>query len=181
MEIKKDTWVWGNETIVWGYHPEHKYTFKILEPKVGRPGCLSLQYHNQKSESWLQLRGESWILVCLGNKVCTKIMKPGDIQNLPTGVIHRLMAVTADCQVAEPSTPDAHAADKNAPKDVIRLACVHGRECSAARNSAEEQLVKESILISESAIKALEAGQRPEEINTELLQSLGSFNCFSMP
>lgn len=179
MNPKKDTWVWGTETIVWGYSPEHKYTFKILEPKVGRPGCLSLQYHNQKSESWLQLRGQSWILVCIGNNVCTKILKPGDVQNLPTGVIHRLMAVTPDCQVAEPSTPDAHAADKSAVKDVIRLACVHGRECSEPRNLQEAELIKEAIRISEEAIAAIEAGRIPAEINSAKLGELGAFNVFS--
>ena len=61
-EIQTDSWVWGNERIIWGYDSSHQYTFKILEPKRGHSGCMSLQYHHVKSETWLVLRGQLWTL-----------------------------------------------------------------------------------------------------------------------
>lgn len=174
-ELQVDNWVWGNEKIVWGYSPEHKYTFKILEPKKGRMGCLSLQYHNEKSESWLQIKGKSWILVSVKDKICSKILNVGEVQNLPTGTVHRLMGLTEDCQVAEPSTPEAHAADKSAPKDVVRLHCVQGRDCIEGKDENEKQLVLESIRITEEAIEAIEKGEEPKEYYPELLKELGNF------
>lgn len=136
---------------------------------------MSLQYHDHKSETWLMLRGEIWALFALEGRVCTKIMKAGDGQNIETGVIHRMMGLTADAQVAEPSTPDRHAADKSVPKDVVRLHCVHGREVVKARTAEEEQLVKLSIKYSEEAIACLESGKRPPEYNPEFLEGRGAF------
>lgn len=172
---KIDTWVWGRERIIWGFDPSHQYTFKILEPKVGRDGCMSLQYHDYKSETWLMLRGEIWALFALDGQVCTKIMRPGDGQNIITGVIHRMMGLTGDAQVAEPSTPDRHAADKSAPKDVVRLHCVHGREVVKGRTAEEQRLVELSIQYSEEAIKCVESGQRPPEHQPEFLEARGAF------
>ncbi|NDC37224.1 MAG: hypothetical protein EBZ48_04135 [Proteobacteria bacterium] len=173
--VQVDTWVWGRERILWGFEPSHKYTFKILEPKRGRAGCMSLQYHLEKSESWLVLRGELWTLFVVDGKVCTRIMRAGDGQNILTGMIHRMAGVTDDVQVAEPSTPDRHAADKSVLKDVVRLHCVHGRPCDAPRDSVEAALLQESIRISEEAMVAIDAGQRPREYNPEFLLGRGSF------
>lgn len=173
---KVDKWVWGNEQIAWGFDTSHKYTFKILEPKVGKDGCLSLQYHHEKSETWLVIRGEVWALVVIGDQVATKIMRPGDGQNLPTGVIHRLMGLTPDCQVAEASTPDRHAADKSVPKDVVRLHCVQGREVARPVDERMAKVTAEAIDITMQAIASIAAGKTPIEVNPELLQSSGSFN-----
>jgi hypothetical protein len=174
--LQIDQWVWGREKIVWGFHPSHKYTFKIIEPLKGRQGCMSLQYHNQKSETWLVIRGIAWGLVVVDGKVCTRLMRPGDIQNLPTGCIHRMMGVTDDVQVVEPSTPDAHAADKSVPKDVVRLHCVLGREVASPRNEAEAEIVKRCIDATEDAIRAIEGGRLPVEQNLESLQGYGAAN-----
>lgn len=169
----KDTWPWGNELVIWGYSPEHKYTFKILEPKKGRAGCLSLQYHHEKSESWLCVRGIAWALVVVADQVCTRILRAGDVQNLPTGCIHRLMGVSDDVQVAEPSTPDRHAADKSAPKDVVRLHCVLGRDVAKARTPAEATIVTRAIEITEEAIAAIEKGTIPKEYNPQIVMGFG--------
>ena len=177
--IQVDTWVWGREQILWGFDPSHKYTFKILEPKRGRAGCMSLQYHHEKSESWLILRGQLWALFIVDGKICTRVMGPGDGQNISIGMVHRMAGVTDDVQVAEPSTPDRHAADKSAPKDVVRLHCVHGRPCDAARDSAEAALLAEAIRITEEALEAIELGQQPREYNPEFLQGRGSFRITS--
>jgi hypothetical protein len=173
-----DQWVWGKETIIWGDKPDHKYTFKLLEPKVGRQGMLSLQSHHSKSESWFQLKGQSWALVITDEKVCTRILKPGDIQNLPTGTIHRLMGLTTDCQVLEPSTPDAHAADKSVAKDIIRYHCVLGRETITVEDQKLNSLIQQAISVSEKAILDIENGKMPEEINlAELMGDTGFRLC----
>jgi len=173
--LQIDTWVWGREQIIWGYDTSHAYTFKILEPKRGRAGCMSLQYHLQKSESWLILRGELWALFIVDGKVCTRIMRPGDVQNISTGMVHRMAGISADVQVAEPSTPDRHAADKSIPKDVVRLHCVHGRACDPARDSGEQVLLQEAIEKTEEAIIAIDSGQMPKEYHPEFLIGRGSF------
>jgi mannose-6-phosphate isomerase-like protein (cupin superfamily) len=172
--LQVDEWVWGTEKIVWGFDPSHKYTFKIIEPRRGRSGCMSLQYHHAKSETWLVIRGIAWGLVVAEDQVCTRLMRPGDIQNLPTGYIHRLMGVTADVQVVEPSTPDAHAADKTVPKDVVRLHCVLGREVSLPRNTLEAKIIEECVRVTEEAITAIERNELPKEYNLEILGRHGA-------
>ena len=168
-----DSYVWGRERILWGYDPQHRYTLKILEPEVGEQGCLSLQYHDQKSESWVVLGGTAWALVVIDGVVCTRVMQPGAVQNLPAGTIHRLMGLSSDVQVLESSTPDRHAADKSVSKDVVRLHCYLGREVSAPRDSAEQLLVDSCVLASDRALKALEAGVEPEPENSELVEGSG--------
>ena len=171
--MKTDDWVWGQEIIIWGDEPSHEYTFKILQPKKGRDGCLSLQFHNGKSESWLCLRGTAWTLVVADGRVCTRLLYPGDIQVLRAGVIHRLMGVTDDVQVAEPSSPDRHAADKSAAKDVVRLHCVMGRESVPPRTEEEAEVVRTSIAYTEEAIAAVERGEMPCEHNAAYLLEHG--------
>jgi mannose-6-phosphate isomerase-like protein (cupin superfamily) len=172
--VQTDSWVWGDELIVWGFDPSHRYTFKILQPKRGRTGCLSLQYHHQKSESWLVIRGIAWTLVAVDGTVCTRVMRPGDIQNLSAGMIHRVAAVSDDLQIVEPSTPDAHAADKSVPKDVVRLHCVHGRPIDAPRNESEKRVVETAIQYTEEAMQAIEAGKTPPEHNRAFLDTHGA-------
>lgn len=174
-KLHVDEWVWGTETIIWGYDPAHQYTFKVLAPKKGRLGCLSLQYHHEKSESWFQYTGVAWALLIIGDTVCTRLLRAGDIQNIKTGVIHRLMGVTDDCKVLEPSTPDKHAADKSVAKDVVRLHCVQGREVSAPRHDREALLAARAVTITEEAIEAIENGQLPKEYSPELLVGHGSY------
>lgn len=170
-----DDWIWGTETIIWGFESSHKYTFKVLAPKKGRLGCLSLQYHHEKSESWFQYTGIGWALLIIEDTVCTRLLRPGDIQNIETGTIHRLMGVTDDCRVLEPSTPDKHAADKSVTKDVVRLHCVLGREVSPARDAKEVSLIEKAVLYTEEAIKSIESGSLPVEHNAKLLIGNGSY------
>ncbi len=171
--IKTDQYVWGQEQILWGFDPAHQYTLKVLEPKPGKAGCLSLQYHKEKSESWLVLSGAAWILMVVEGKVCTRIMRRGDLQNIPTGTIHRIAAASSDLKVLEPSTPDRHAADKTVVKDVIRLHCFHGREVSAPGDESQKQIVNDCVTVSQTAMDSIAAGNTPEEFNPELLLKLG--------
>ena len=170
--MKIDEWVWGREKVVWGFDPSHRYTFKIIEPKKGRAGCLSLQYHHEKDELWLCLTGRMWALAVIDGTVCTWNMAAGDMLVLPKGVIHRLTAITDGATLCEPSTPDAHAADKSVPKDVVRLHCTLGRDCAVPRNAREEAIVVECIAKTEEAIAFIEKGELPPEHHRELFGEL---------
>jgi hypothetical protein len=174
-QLHVDSWIWGDEKIVWGYHPSHAYTLKVLEPKKGRAGCMSLQYHDHKSETWVAIRGLIWILIAVDGLVATKIMAPGDIQNISPGMIHRLTGITADAQILEPSTPDRHAADKSVTKDVVRLHCVHGRAVVPARTPGEAMLVEQAIRYTEEAVEAIERGELPPLHNPDHLCGRGAF------
>ncbi|MBX7143328.1 MAG: hypothetical protein K1X79_02645 [Oligoflexia bacterium] len=174
-KLPEDSWVWGKEKIIWGFDPQHKYTLKILEPRPGREGCLSLQYHDEKSESWVCLRGSAWILLVVDGKVCTRILHPGDIQNVPQGILHRITAIEPGTQILEPSTPDRHTANKQVPKDVVRLHCYHGRPVSQARDNAEKALVSEAVMASDKAMADIAAGEAPAELNVQILSKHGAF------
>lgn len=174
--IPCDTWAWGRELLIWGYQPQHHYTFKIIEPRQGRAGCMSLQYHDEKSETWLVLRGEIWALFVVESHVCTRIMRPGDIQNISPTVVHRMCGITNDAQVAEPSTPDVHAADKSRKKDVVRLHCVHGRETAPPRDAAQGKLIGTCVEYTDEAIRCVEQGTLPPEYNLEILRRHGAFS-----
>lgn len=175
-KLPEDVWVWGKEKIVWGFDPRHQYTLKILEPKVGRAGCLSLQYHNAKSESWVCIKGAAWILIVAAGKVCTRVLRPGDIQNIPQGIMHRVASIEPGTQILEPSTPDRHAADKSVPKDVVRLHCYHGRPVSAPRDANEELLVREATVITDTAMDFIAQGKLPVVLHAEVLREHGAFS-----
>lgn len=168
-----DEWAWGSEKIIWGYDKSHDYTYKILQPKKGKAGCLSLQYHNEKSESWFVHSGLAWglFVTLFDNKAIieSKVLKPGDFIALPLGKIHRLMGLTDDVQVIEASTPDKHAADKTAIKDVIRLDCVLGRECSEPRNALEARIVAECRKITQKTIQESELNLNIKEVKIEVI------------
>jgi allophanate hydrolase subunit 2 len=106
-------------------------------------------------------------------EVITRIMKKGDFQNLPAGTVHRMMALSDDAKVLESSTPDRHAADKSVPKDVVRLHCVHGRECESFDDAQQQAVVERSIQVTEEAIATLEQGGRPAEISLGMLDGAG--------
>lgn len=167
-----DSYIWGSEIILWGYDLSHQYTLKILKPKAG--GCLSLQYHDKKSETWLVHKGLAWAMVVVGDKVCTRIMRAGDAQNLKTGTIHRLAGISDDLEVFEASTPDAHAADKSQIKDVVRLHCTYGREVSPAKNPAQAKLIQTCSELTLQALADIQQGKIPTEYNVELLLDYGA-------
>ncbi len=140
---------------------------------------MSLQYHAEKSETWVVWRGVIWGLIVIGGAVCTRLMRAGDVQNLETGCIHRLMVERADAQVLEPSTPDRHAADQTVPKDVVRLHCVLGRAVSPPRSAGEAAIVQTAIEFTEEAIASIEAGQLPKEHNLDVLIRNGAVSIAS--
>lgn len=162
-----DAYVWGSERILWGNSLSHKYTYKLLMPKVGRDGCLSLQSHKDKSETWLVVKGKVWSLTIKDWKIQTKILNEGDSLSIEAGTIHRLMGLTEGCIVAEASTPDRHAADKSITKDVTRWHCVFGRECSMPPSGEyEKELILAAIKLTEEAIAQAPA---PKEDSYQVL------------
>ncbi len=173
--LQVDHWPWGDETIIWGFKPNHAYTLKLIEPKPGRAGCLSLQSHAQKSETWVVMRGTGWGLAIYEGKVCTQILNPGSVQTNEPGVIHRLMAVSADFRLVEASSLDAHAADKSKAKDVIRYHCFLGRECERPGDPKLAALVDKAIEYSEEACKYVEQDKLPLEHDPQHIASRIAF------
>ncbi len=174
--VQVDTWVWGNEKILWGYDLSHKYTYKTLEPKKGRLGCLSLQYHHEKSETWAIFRGVAWALVVVDDTVCTRIMRPGDVQNLAALAVHTITAISDDLVVLEASTPDRHAADKSLPKDVVRLHCLFGRPCVKPKDDREAAMLKRCIDVIDEAMLCIDRGKLPPEYSRAFLDTHGAFS-----
>jgi mannose-6-phosphate isomerase-like protein (cupin superfamily) len=105
----------------WGYElwwaQTDRYVGKILHINAGE--SLSLQYHRVKEETLYRQSGE--IDMQTGpsaERLETHRMKHGDVQNVPTGMVHRLIAVI-DSDVFEVSTPEVD--------DVVRLKDLYGR------------------------------------------------------
>lgn len=93
----------------WGYElhwvPEDKpYMGKVLHILSGKR--LSLQYHDQKQESWFLMAGQAKIIWedANGNLVETEL-QPGMGYTCQIGQKHRLAGIT-DCDIIEVSTPE---------------------------------------------------------------------------
>ena len=114
----------AEETLVekpWGYEVRwavtDRYLGKILHVRKGE--ALSLQYHEQKDEWLLVVRG------CVDTEVGGEVgglkthrMREGDSVHLTPGTRHRLTAVE-DTDIYEVSTPEID--------DVVRLEDRYGR------------------------------------------------------
>ena len=114
----------AEETIVekpWGYEVRwavtDRYCGKILHVQQGE--ALSLQYHEQKDEWLLVVRGcVDAELGVDGGELKTHRMREGDSVHLTPGTRHRLTAVE-DTDIYEVSTPKID--------DVVRLEDRYGR------------------------------------------------------
>ena len=105
---------WGYEN-VWAETP--KYLGKVLHIMASKR--LSLQYHNVKDETIMVQRGTLQLeMGPTKDNLRIILMNPGDVQHIPTGVVHRMTAVT-DVEVLEVSTSEID--------DVVRLEDDHGR------------------------------------------------------
>ena len=108
---------WGKE-VIWAV--TDKYVGKVLHINAGHQ--LSKQYHMVKDESIFILSGRMNLELEWDKSNMTVPMNTGDCIRIPTGVIHRMIALS-DCQVAEVSTPEL--------SDVVRLEDSYGRAPSA--------------------------------------------------
>ena len=105
---------WGYE-LIWAESEE--YVGKILFVRAGE--ALSLQYHEEKDESWLVQAGSASLeLGKVGGELTTVRITEGDAFRYRPGTVHRVTALE-DLTILEVSTPHLD--------DVVRLDDRYGR------------------------------------------------------
>ena len=105
---------WGYE-LIWAESED--YVGKVLFVRAGQ--ALSLQYHEQKDESWLVQSGSaSLALGQVGGDLETFEIGAGDCFRYRPGTVHRVTALE-DTTILEVSTPHL--------EDVVRLDDRYGR------------------------------------------------------
>jgi mannose-6-phosphate isomerase len=114
--VKKVTKGWGHE--LWLLPEDAPFGFKLIAIDAGER--TSLQYHREKEEANLLLRGSAvlWYADAPTAPVSKRELREGDIVHVPPGALHRIEAVT-DIVLVEVSTPELD--------DVIRVADDFGR------------------------------------------------------
>jgi mannose-6-phosphate isomerase len=107
---------WGWE-LIWA--ETDAYVGKILFVRTGH--SLSLQYHEQKDESWYVEAGRARLeLGAVGDPVLNEgVIGPGEVFRYRPGTVHRVTAIE-DTTILEVSTPHLD--------DVVRLEDAYGRE-----------------------------------------------------
>jgi mannose-6-phosphate isomerase-like protein (cupin superfamily) len=107
---------WGWE-LIWA-ETEH-YVGKVLFVRAGQ--SLSLQFHNEKDESWYVESGRAKVQLGEPGQALlnTEIIGEGACFRFPPGTVHRVTAVE-DTTILEVSTPHLD--------DVVRLEDSYGRE-----------------------------------------------------
>ena len=107
---------WGWE-LIWAL--TDVYCGKVLFVRAGH--SLSLQFHNEKDESWLVQEGRAKIeLGAVGETILKEeVVGPGAAFRYQPGTVHRVTALE-DTTILEVSTPHLD--------DVVRLADAYGRE-----------------------------------------------------
>ena len=116
VEARKVDKPWGYE-LIWA--EAEAYVGKVLFVRAGE--ALSLQFHNQKDESWYVLEGRAELeLSSPGEAVpSSEVVGAGEAFRLRPGTVHRVHAVD-DTTILEVSTPHLD--------DVVRLEDRYGRE-----------------------------------------------------
>ena len=111
---------WGHE-VIWAL--TDRYCGKVLFVAAGE--SLSLQYHEQKDESWYVLEGRAELeLGLVGEERLERgTIVAGDAFHYAPGTVHRITAVD-DTRILEVSTPHLD--------DVVRLEDRYGREGTSA-------------------------------------------------
>ena len=120
FEVKRVEKPWGHE-LIWAL--SETYCGKVLFVEAG--AALSLQFHNQKDESWLVQSGRAKLeLGEVGQKVLNEeVIGPGAAFRYRPGTVHRVTAIE-DTTILEVSTPHLD--------DVVRLEDLYGREGTSA-------------------------------------------------
>ncbi len=106
---------WGWE-LIWAH--SELYVGKLLFVRAGH--ALSLQFHNEKDESWYVHEGRAELELGAAGETLfdTEIVSPGMAFRLRPGTVHRLQALE-DTLVLEVSTPHLD--------DIVRLEDRYGR------------------------------------------------------
>ena len=116
FDVKKVEKPWGHE-LIWAL--SETYAGKVLFVKAG--AALSLQFHNEKDESWLVQSGRAKLeLGDAGQKTLSEeVIGAGAAFRYRPGTVHRVTAIE-DTTILEVSTPQID--------DVVRLEDLYGRE-----------------------------------------------------
>ena len=120
FDVKKVEKPWGHE-LIWAL--SDTYCGKVLFIKAG--AALSLQFHNEKDESWLVQSGRARLeLGDVGQGVLNEeVVGPGAAFRYQPGTVHRVTAIE-DTTLLEVSTPHID--------DVVRLEDAYGRAGTSA-------------------------------------------------
>ena len=115
FEVKKIEKPWGHE-LIWAL--SETYAGKVLFVKAG--AALSLQFHNEKDESWLVQSGRAKLeLGDVGQAILNEeVISAGAAFRYRPGTVHRVTAIE-DTTILEVSTPHLD--------DVVRLEDLYGR------------------------------------------------------
>lgn len=116
FDVRKVEKPWGHE-LIWAL--TDRYCGKILFVKAGC--ALSLQFHNEKEESWYVQSGRAKLeLGEAGQRLLSEeIVGAGAAFHYVPGTVHRVTAIE-DTTILEVSTPHLD--------DVVRLEDLYGRE-----------------------------------------------------
>ena len=116
FEVKRVEKPWGHE-LIWAL--SETYCGKVLFVKAG--AALSLQFHNEKDESWLVQSGRARLeLGDVGQKLLNEeVIGAGAAFRYRPGTVHRVTAIE-DTTILEVSTPHLD--------DVVRLEDRYGRK-----------------------------------------------------
>jgi mannose-6-phosphate isomerase len=105
---------WGYE-LIWAL--AEQYVGKVLFVRAGQ--ALSLQYHEEKDESWLVQSGRASLeLGAVDGELASYEISAGDAFRYRPGTVHRVTAIE-DTTILEVSTPQLD--------DVVRLDDRYGR------------------------------------------------------
>lgn len=101
--VKRVEKPWGYE-LHWVREGE-PYIGKVLHINAG--ARLSLQVHDEKSESWFMMNGKAAV-IWENNRgeLIETVLQPGQGYSTKVGQKHRLKGIT-DCDILEVSTPEA--------------------------------------------------------------------------
>jgi mannose-6-phosphate isomerase len=119
FDVRKVEKPWGHE-LIWAL--TDRYCGKILFVKAGC--ALSLQFHNEKDESWYVQSGRAKLeLGEAGQGILNEeVVGPGAAFHYVPGTVHRVTALE-DTTILEVSTPHLD--------DVVRLEDLYGRAGTA--------------------------------------------------
>ena len=120
FQVTKVEKPWGHE-LIWAL--TETYFGKVLFVKAG--AALSLQFHNEKDESWLVQSGRARLeLGEVGQQVLhEEVIGAGAAFRYRPGTVHRVTAIE-DTTIIEVSTPQID--------DIVRLEDRYGREGTSA-------------------------------------------------
>ncbi len=120
FDVRRVEKPWGYE-LIWAL--TDVYCGKVLFVRAGQ--SLSLQFHNEKDESWLVQSGRAKLELGEAGKgvLMHEVVQAGAAFHYVPGTVHRVTAIE-DTTILEVSTPHLD--------DVVRLEDAYGREGTSA-------------------------------------------------